>query len=79
MIFNGFPNKVIAKRLDVSIRTVEGERHDIFEKFGADTAVDLVRVLSRAGYDHSMRSASSRLRIWVWTAVSYTSSVDMPI
>jgi FixJ family two-component response regulator len=51
MIYNGFPNKVIAKRLDVSIRTVEGERHDIFEKFDADTAVDLVRILSRAGYE----------------------------
>jgi len=51
MIYNGFPNKVIARRLDVSIRTIEGDRHDIFEKFGADTAVDLVRILSHAGYE----------------------------
>ena len=51
MIYNGFANKVIAKQLGVGIRTVEGERHDLFEKFGADTAVDLVRILSRAGYE----------------------------
>ncbi len=44
LIVEGLANKVIAKRLDVSIRTVESRRHDVFEKMGADSLADLVKM-----------------------------------
>lgn len=40
----GKANKVIARELDVSIRTVENRRHDIFEKVGVDSVAQLVRL-----------------------------------
>lgn len=51
MIFNGMMNKNIARRLNVSLRTVEADRANLFEKFGAESAVDLVRVLCECGYE----------------------------
>lgn len=45
----GKPNKVIAKRLDISIRTVENRRRDIFEKTNADSVAELVRMVIEAG------------------------------
>jgi FixJ family two-component response regulator len=50
MIYNGNANKVIAGRLGVSLRTIEKIRQHVFEVMGADTAVDLVRILSSADY-----------------------------
>ncbi len=44
LIVEGLANKVIAKRLDVSIRTVESRRHDVFEKMEADSLADLVKM-----------------------------------
>jgi len=41
----GCANKVIASRLGVSIRTVETRRHNIFEKLGAKSVAELVRML----------------------------------
>jgi FixJ family two-component response regulator len=48
MIYEGKANKVIASRLDVSIRTVENSRANIFRKLEVDTAVDLARKLALA-------------------------------
>jgi FixJ family two-component response regulator len=42
----GLPNKVIAKRLGVSLRTVEYRRHDIFEKTETDSLPELVRLVT---------------------------------
>jgi FixJ family two-component response regulator len=45
LMIEGVANKVIAKRLDVSIRTVENRRHDIFEKMHARSLAELVRMV----------------------------------
>src|SRR5262245_53438967 len=42
-IVAGDANKVVARKLDVSIRTVENHRHKIFHKMGADSLAELVR------------------------------------
>jgi FixJ family two-component response regulator len=44
----GKPNKVIANRLDVSVRTVENRRSEIYTKLKADSVVDLVRMVIEA-------------------------------
>ncbi|MBL9162444.1 MAG: response regulator transcription factor [Planctomycetaceae bacterium] len=41
----GEANKIIAKRLDVSLRTVELHRQNIFQKMGADSLAELVRMV----------------------------------
>lgn len=48
LVVAGKANKVIANRLDVSIRTVENRRRDIYGKMQADSAVDLVRMAIEA-------------------------------
>jgi FixJ family two-component response regulator len=53
MMVEGTANKVIAKRLDVSIRTVENRRHDIFEKMQAQSLAELVRMVVAVREDGS--------------------------
>ena len=48
-IVSGDANKVVARKLDVSIRTVENHRHKIFHKMGADSLAELVRIALDAG------------------------------
>lgn len=48
LIIDGITNKVIAKRLDVSIRTVENRRQRIYEKMHTDSVADLVRMVVEA-------------------------------
>jgi len=48
-IVAGDANKVVARKLDVSIRTVENHRHKIFHKMGADSLAELVRISLTAG------------------------------
>jgi FixJ family two-component response regulator len=45
----GKPNKRIARELDVSIRTVENRRRDVFAKMKADSVAELVRMVIEAG------------------------------
>jgi two-component system response regulator FixJ len=45
LMVEGIANKVIARRLDVSVRTVENRRHDIFEKMQAKSLAELVRMV----------------------------------
>ena len=45
LIVAGEPNKVIAKRLGVSIRTVEAHRHRVFTKTQTDSVAELVRIV----------------------------------
>jgi FixJ family two-component response regulator len=44
----GKPNKTIARELDVSIRTVENRRRDVFAKMKADSVAELVRMVIEA-------------------------------
>lgn len=44
----GKPNKVIANRLDVSVRTIENRRSEIYTKLKAESVVDLVRMVIEA-------------------------------
>lgn len=43
LMMEGKANKVIANRLDVSLRTVEARRHNVFKKMDVDNIPDLVR------------------------------------
>ena len=45
MVIDGIPNKTIALRLDISERTVESRRHEIFAKMRADSVAELVRMV----------------------------------
>lgn len=48
-IVAGDANKVVARKLDVSIRTVENHRQKIFQKMQADSLAELVRMALNAG------------------------------
>ncbi|MGY8770033.1 MAG: response regulator transcription factor [Pirellulales bacterium] len=55
----GKANKGIANRLDVSIRTVEARRHNVFKKLKVDNIPDLVRIAIKLGFaDPSITDAS---------------------
>ncbi len=43
LMVRGFANKVIAKKLNVSLRTVESRRHEVFTKMEVKTVAELVR------------------------------------
>ena len=45
LVIAGVPNKVIANRLAVSVRTVENRRHEIFRKMQAESVAELVRLV----------------------------------
>jgi two-component system, LuxR family, response regulator FixJ len=47
-IVQGKPNKAIARQLNVSIRTIEGRRHEIFTKMEVDSVAELVRLAIEA-------------------------------
>jgi len=51
LIVVGKANKVIAMELDVSIRTVEARRHEVFSKMRADSVAELVRLVLEANLD----------------------------
>lgn len=48
MIVEGVPNKAIAKRLDISVRTVEVRRQHVFSKLKANSVAELVQLVLRA-------------------------------
>jgi two-component system, LuxR family, response regulator FixJ len=47
-ILRGDPNKVIARDLDLSVRTIENRRREIFRKMRADSVADLIRLTMEA-------------------------------
>ncbi len=51
MMVQGHPNKAIAHRLDISVRTVENRRREIFGKLKADSVAELVRLVIDADLD----------------------------
>jgi two-component system response regulator DctR len=48
LVTEGLPNKLIADRLDISIRTVEMHRARVFEKMEVKSAVELANLLHHA-------------------------------
>lgn len=48
-IVHGDANKVVARRLNLSVRTVETYRRRVFEKMQADSLAELVRMSVQAG------------------------------
>lgn len=48
MVLEGLPNKLIAERLHISIRTVESCRHAVFEQTGTGSLAELVRRVTLA-------------------------------
>ena len=48
LVVSGKANKVIASRLDISTRTVENRRREIYRKMKADSVVDLVKMVIEA-------------------------------
>ena len=55
MMINGIPNKQIAARLDVSLRTVEFCRHAIFERTITNSIAELVRLVTLAEIEFDPR------------------------
>ena len=47
LIVAGEPNKVMANKLDVSLRTIENRRRTVFSKVGAQTVAELVAIVLR--------------------------------
>ncbi|MCO6046316.1 response regulator [Aeoliella sp. ICT_H6.2] len=47
MIVDGIPNKTIASRLDISVRTVEVRRQHVFSKLKADSLAELVKIVMK--------------------------------
>ncbi len=47
----GKPNKAVAREQDVSIRTIESRRAQVFAKLGCRTVAEIVRRATRAGYE----------------------------
>jgi two-component system response regulator FixJ len=45
LMTEGFANKTIANQLNVSVRTVENRRHDVFHKMKAGSLAELVRMV----------------------------------
>ena len=45
LVIEGFPNKLIASQLDISVRTVEVHRSRVFEKMDVKSAVELANLL----------------------------------
>ncbi|MGI9515436.1 MAG: response regulator transcription factor [Pirellulaceae bacterium] len=48
MMLEGLPNKLVAERLHISIRTVESCRHAVFEQTGTGSLAELVRRVTLA-------------------------------
>ena len=59
LVVAGDPNKVIARKLGVSIRTIENHRHKIFQKLEADSVAELVKMALTTGMVSESQSYSS--------------------
>jgi len=51
MVVQGKANKAIAKQLDISVRTVENRRREVFRKMQTDSVAELVRLVIEANLD----------------------------
>jgi two-component system, LuxR family, response regulator FixJ len=51
LILNGMPNKTVASRLNLGLRTVEARRHNIMSKMEIGSLVELAHLLNKVGLD----------------------------
>ncbi len=51
----GLPNKAIAMKLDISMRTVDRRRHNVFQKMGVDSVSELATMVARLKPDDQAR------------------------
>jgi FixJ family two-component response regulator len=51
LMLEGLPNKAVAGRLNVSVRTVENRRRAVFKKMQADSVAELVRMMIRVNLE----------------------------
>ncbi len=63
MILDGLPNKTVAVRLGVSIRTVENRRKQIFMKLGISSVAQLGRIVATIDMDAARPRSVGRNRI----------------
>jgi len=63
MILEGLPNKTVASRLGVSVRTVENRRRQIFNKLGIASVAQLGRIVAVVDSDDTHRRHSQYNRI----------------
>jgi two-component system response regulator DctR len=49
LVLEGLPNKLVADRLNISVRTVEVHRSRVFDKMGVKSAVELANALRLGG------------------------------
>ena len=49
LLLKGLPNKLIARRLDISSRTVESHKYQIMDSLGVQSTAELIRVAIRHG------------------------------
>lgn len=49
LVIEGMPNKLVADRLNISVRTVEVHRSRVFDKMGVKSAVELANALREVG------------------------------
>ena len=63
LMLSGLKNRSIAKRLDVSLRTVENRRRRVFEVMRADSVAQLTRMIVE--YEHNLLPKANLEECWL--------------
>ncbi len=63
LMLEGIKNRSIAKRLEVSLRTVENRRRRVFDVMQADSVAQLTRMVVE--YEHNLPPSSDSHDIWI--------------
>jgi len=63
LMLQGMKNRTIAKRLDVSLRTVENRRRRVFEVMRADSVAQLTRMIVE--YEHHLLPETNLQETWL--------------
>ena len=63
LILQGCKNRTMAKRLEVSLRTVENRRRRVFEVMQADSVAELTRMVME--YEHQLGPSPGRSEAWM--------------
>lgn len=63
LMLQGMKNRSIAKRLDVSLRTVENRRRRVFDLMQADSVAQLTRMVVE--YEHDLLPSSNTQDMWL--------------
>jgi FixJ family two-component response regulator len=63
LILEGCKNRTMAKRLDVSLRTVENRRRRVFDVMHAESIAELARLVFE--YEHRLLPAASGAEAWL--------------